>query len=331
MLISRTPLRVSFAGGGTDFEQFYKSKSGVVVSAAIDKFVYVVVNERHDEKIYLNYSKREVVDRVEDIQHELIRESMKEVGILGGIEICCMADIPSSGSGLGSSSSFTVGILNALYQYAGRPMAAETLAAMACTIEIERCGKPIGKQDQYIAAYGGLNAFEFKPDNSVSVSPLGLSASQLERLSAKFMLFYTHITRSSEEVLKQQVKNISSPETQAILTQMRQQAIEAKKILARNKPKEIGALLKQGWEHKKKLASGITLPEIDALYSRALEAGALGGKLCGAGGGGFLLLCVPASKQAAVRQALSRYREMPFRLEPFGSRIIFSQRGFSWK
>ena len=208
MLIVQTPLRISFAGGGTDLEEFYKDETGMVVSATIDKYIYIIINERYDDKIYVNYSKKEIVDKPEQIEHELVREALLMANVEKGIEVTSLADIPSEGSGLGSSSSVTVGLLNALYQYKGRQLAADWLAAKACQIEIEKCKKPIGKQDQYAAAYGNINVFIFNKDGLVTVNNVMLSEAAFRRFESNLMMFYTAVTRKSETILKKQREDI---------------------------------------------------------------------------------------------------------------------------
>lgn len=324
MIITQTPLRISFAGGGTDFRGFYEKDYGSVVSTAIDKYIFVVVKERFDDRIRIGYTRTEMVDRVDDIEHELAREAMRMVGITSGIEISTMADIPSEGSGLGSSSTVTVGLLNALYAYKGEIATAETLARNACEIEIGVLGKPIGKQDQYIAAYGGLKHFRFLPNEEVEVSQIGLEAGAKRRLCESLLLFYTGVTRQSSAVLSEQQSNIQAK--MAVLTEMRDQADEIARQLTLGAVASVGQTLREGWVKKKQLASGITNPEIDNLFELAMSAGALGGKVTGAGGGGFFLVCTPPENRATVRKKLSHLRELPINLERDGSKVIFNVR-----
>lgn len=324
MIITQTPLRISFAGGGTDFKDFYERDYGAVVSTAIDKYIFVVVKERFDDKIRVGYTRTEMVDSVDEIQHELVREAMRMVGISKGIEIDTMADIPSEGSGLGSSSTVTVGLLNALYAYKGEIAPAEVLARQACQIEINVLGKPIGKQDQYIAAYGGLRYFRFLPGESVEVTAIDLDSGARQRLAESLLLFYTGVTRQSSEVLSEQKSNIASKI--AVLTEMRNQADELARQLKLGAVASIGQTLREGWLRKKQLASGITNPAIDELYDMAISAGALGGKVTGAGGGGFFLVCTPPENRAAVRKRLAHLRELPINLERDGSKVIFNVR-----
>jgi len=329
LIISQTPLRISLVGGGTDLKSFYYKEDGMVLSAAIDKYVYVVVKERFDEKIYINYSIKEIVDDVSDIKHNLVREAMKKAGMKGGVEITTLADIPSEGSGLGSSSSITVGLLNAFYNYIGNQVTSEEIARKACEIEIDICKKPIGKQDQYIAAYGGLNKIIFHPDDSVSVFRLPIFNSDFRRLGSNLLLFYTNKTRKADVILVKQKMNTEIK--RGVLRTMRHLVPELEKALIDDKFDELGNLLHKNWLLKKSLVSSISNTEIDSMYEKAIKAGALGGKICGAGGGGFLLLYVPRDKQDAVRSLLKNYRELPFMLDPYGSRIIFNVRSYSTK
>ena len=321
MIITQTPLRISFAGGGTDFQGFFREHGGCVIGSAIDKFVFCIVKERFDDKIYVNYSRKEVVDSPEELEHELVREAMRKVGVSRGVEISFLADIPAEGSGLGSSSSVTVGVLNALYHLKGITPTPEQLALEACEIEIDIVGKPIGVQDQYFAAYGGLRFMRFGP-RGVEVESVAASREILEDLDNMLMLFFTGRTRQAVSTLIEQKANIRA--RTPVLKAMAQQVGIVREILESGSLGALGPLLNEGWAHKRKLASGISSPGMDMIYERALDAGALGGKISGAGGGGFFLLCVPSEKRQAVRRALSDLREMPFRLEKSGSRVAFS-------
>jgi D-glycero-alpha-D-manno-heptose-7-phosphate kinase len=324
MIITQTPLRISFAGGGTDFADFYGREGGCVVSSAIDKYVFVIVKERFDEKIRVGYSRTEMVDSIDEIEHELVRESLRKVGIKSGIEISTMADVPSEGSGLGSSSTVTVGLLNALYAYKGEMRTAEDLARQACEIEIDILGKPIGKQDQYIAAYGGIRRFRFLPDENVEVDEVKLDKEHKRLLQESLMLFYTGVTRQASSILGEQKNNIDT--RMDVLKKMRDQAETLYRYLSENQVEKLGEVLKEGWNLKKTLANGITNSSIDTLYEKALEAGAIGGKVAGAGGGGFLLIFCPPEKRANVRKALCELRELPFGLERDGTKVIFNVR-----
>lgn len=324
MIISQTPLRLSFLGGGSDLPSYYRAKGGAVLSTSIDKCVYVTVSQKFDQAIRVSYSKTEEVDDASRIEHPIVREALAKLGITGGIEITSVADIPAKGTGLGSSSSFTVGLLNALHAYNGRHASADRLAEESCDIEIVRCGEPIGKQDQYAAAFGGLNFIRFNQDDSVDVQKVLCRPDTLETLQSMLLVFYTGITRSASGVLAEQSANLAS-ETDKIST-MDRMVSSAEAILGdlqANRLDTIGEALHESWCLKKSLASGISNPTIDRAYEAAMAAGAQGGKILGAGGGGFLLFVVPLEKQASVRSALSGLRETPFRFSKTGSRIIF--------
>lgn len=329
MIITQTPLRISFAGGGTDFREFWQEHGGGVVSSAIDKYIHVIVKERFDDLIVLNYSSRENVENVEDIQHDLIRESMKKTGVHKGVEITTLADIPSEGSGLGSSSSVTVGVLHALYAFQNELVPAEKLAQEACEIEIDILNEPIGIQDQYIAAFGGLRFFDFKQNGLVEVKDLALTPWESLLLSSRILLFFLNNTRRSSSILNEQKSNISNKvET---LKRMRDMARNVYREMNGNNLDYLGRILHQGWEEKQGLASRISTSEIDEIYETALQKGVTGGKVAGAGGGGFLMLYVPRENQEKVRAALGNLRELPFMFEPDGSKVIFNQRRFKWK
>lgn len=320
MIISRTPFRISFAGGGTDLPAFYRKENGAVTSTAINKYMYVTINKRFDGTIRVSYTKTEIANSVDEIKHELVREALKMTCVEGGVEVTTMADIPA-GTGLGSSSSLTVGLLNALYAYQGKFVSAERLAKEACKIEIDIVKEPIGKQDQYIAAYGGLQHIRFNKDEGVFVDPVICNNSTKETLSQNLMLFFTGITRSANTILSEQNKK-----TEINIGVLRKIRVLSEKIndsLTKNNLIEFGKLLDEGWQLKKKLASGITNELIENCYNKALKAGALGGKLLGAGGGGFILLYCEKEKQDKVRKALSSLKETKFSFEPQGSKIIY--------
>jgi len=326
VLITQTPFRISFAGGGTDLKEFYEHETGKVISTAIDKYVFVIISERFDSKIYINYSEKEIVDSVAEIKHELVHAAMLKTGVSKGVEITMLADIPAGGSGLGSSSSLIVGLLNALYIFRGEQVPAERLANEACEIEIDVCKKPIGKQDQYIAAYGGLREFTFYKDGSVKQEKIDLTSGEYRNFGSSLLLFYTAKTRKSAEILTEQRSNTHL--NLEYLKKLKLLVSQVHNALGSRQFHLIGDLLQEGWYLKKKLASKISNPEIDAMYEMALSAGALGGKISGAGGGGFLLLYVPGHKQDNVRNALKNYRELPFLLERDGSKVIFNLRRY---
>jgi D-glycero-alpha-D-manno-heptose-7-phosphate kinase len=324
MIISRTPLRISFAGGGTDLPAFYRQVPGAVVSTAINKYIYITVNKKFDHQIRASYSITEMVDSIDELKHELIRAALRLVGIDGGIEITSISDIPSQGTGLGSSSAYTVGLLNALYAYQGKLVGAERLAREACKIEIDICGKPIGKQDQYIAAYGGLDYFRFLPDEAVEVVPLLASREARDKIESHLLLLYTGMTRSADTILSEQSRNTQErTDTSTGLCRIANLAEEMRNAFIQNDLTEFGCLLHEGWLEKCKLANGISTPTIDRWYNIALQNGALGGKILGAGGGGFLLIYARPDRHDAIRSGLPELRPIPFRLEPHGSRIIY--------
>ena len=256
MIITQTPLRVGLVGGGTDLPSYYRQHGGRVLNTAIDKYVYVVVKQRFDDDIYLNYSRKEIVSQVEDVEHDLVREAMHMAGVRGGVEITTLADIPSAGSGLGSSSSVTVGLLQALFTYQGRQLCAEELAERACTIEIDRCGKPIGKQDQYAAAYGGICDLRFGPGDSVQTQQICLPPERHRAFQDQLMLFYTGITRTADTILGEQQANI--PDKLAQLQQLKDLAAEAVTGLRSGRPEVVGMALGKSWEAKRQLAQGVS-------------------------------------------------------------------------
>lgn len=324
MIIVQTPLRISFFGGGTDFPSFFMEEGGCVLSSAIDKYIFVTVKERFDRKLRVGYTQTEMVDDVDSIRHDLIRECLRLTGICEGLEVTTMGDIPSEGSGLGSSSTVTVGALQAMYMQLGEIVSAERLAREACAIEIDTLKKPIGIQDQYIAAYGGFRFFEFRSDGEVSVEKIRLSVEAYRMLNDNFLLFFTGVSRKADTVLKEQKSNIKDRLTE--LRMIKQMAYEARHDIEMGNFDAIGSLLHQSWELKKRLSRTVSNGTINEIYDSARRAGALGGKITGAGGGGFLLLYTPYERQAAVRNALSGLQELPFRLEGDGSKVIFNYR-----
>ncbi len=322
MIITQTPLRIGLVGGGTDLPSYYREHGGRVLNCALDKYVYVIVKQRFDDDIYVNYSRKEIVSQVSELEHELVREAMGLTGVTSGVEITTLADIPSSGSGLGSSSAVTVGLLHALSAYQGRPVTARQLAEWACSIEIEHCGKPIGKQDQYIAAFGGIRDIRFGPGDEVIAEELALSAAARRALQQQLMLFYTGVTRSADPILAEQNANVEATRHQLDL--LRDLAGFAAERLCSGDVDAIGPAVREGWEAKRKLASGVSNGQIDLAVSRALDAGASGAKLTGAGGGGFLLVICPIEQQPAVRQNLADMRELPVKLDRLGSRVVLN-------
>lgn len=324
MIVVQTPLRISLMGGGTDFRQFFLSEEGCVISSAIDKYIYVIIKQRYDNQIRVGYTRTELVQDVDEIQHDLVRECLRYTGISGGVEISTMGDIPSEGSGLGSSSTVTVGLLNAMYAYLGTPVDQSKLAQQACEIELDILGNPIGEQDQYIAAYGGQRFIRFGRDGAVQVETLGMNAEQLRRLNQNLMLFFTNVTRKAETILSEQVQNMD--ERLEILREMKCLAMQTKESLIADELDMLGCMLHKSWLLKKQLASKISNSAIDEVYEVARRSGALGGKITGAGGGGYLLLYCPREKQDSVRAAMRCFPELPFHLERDGSKVIFNYR-----
>lgn len=311
-------------GGGSDLAAYYEHEPGFVVSTAIDKYIYITVNARFDRGIRASYSVTEIVDRLGDLKHELIRESLRLTDVLEKVELTSISDVPSSGSGMGSSSSYTVGLLNALHAYNGRQASAATLAQEACQIEIDICRKPIGKQDQYMAAYGGLQCLRFNPDGSVFVDPVICRPETTLELQRRLLLLYTGLTRSANPILAQQTANTAtSAATRSTLRAMTALAETMRASICANDIDRFGEMLHEGWILKKTLAQGITSPTIDDWYERARARGAVGGKLLGAGGGGFLLVYARPEHHAAIIAGLPELLAVPFRFEPQGSKIIY--------
>jgi D-glycero-alpha-D-manno-heptose-7-phosphate kinase len=324
MIISKTPLRMSFVGGGSDLPSFYREFGGAVLSTAIDKHIYITVNKRFDDSYRVSYSRTEEVPSIDEVQHPLARECLKLTACTDGIEVTSIADIPARGTGLGSSSSFVVGLLHALHAYAGRYVSAGQLAEEACRIEIEKCGEPIGKQDQYAAAFGGLNVIRFHPDDHVDVEPVICRPGVLAELQSQFLTFYTGATRSASALLAKQSQDVAADqEKQRCLKRMVALVDDTRHALQAGKLEEFGALLDENWRLKASLTSGISNEQVDRWYRLAREAGAWGGKLLGAGEGGFLLVQAPLDRHEAVKRALADIRHVPLGFERSGSQIIF--------
>ena len=323
MIIVQTPLRISFFGGGTDFPSFFRQQGGCVLSTSIDKYIFVTIKSRFDRKLRVGYTKTEMVDHLDEINHELIREAFRKTKIHAGVEITTMGDIPSEGSGLGSSSTVTVGALHAMHAFLGELPSAEQLATEACEIEIDTLGAPIGIQDQYIAAYGGFRFLEFHPTGHTSVERIELDENLQRQLNENTMLFFTGLTRKANHILGEQKTNIRN--RMQVLREMKQLAYQAREEILKGNIDCIGELLHESWRLKKTLASKISNGAIDEMYNTARKAGALGGKITGAGGGGFLLLYCPHERQRHVRQALG-LQELPFKMVKDGSKVIFNYR-----
>jgi len=325
VIVSKTPLRMSFVGGGSDLPAYYREEGGAVVSTSIDKYMYICVNRKFDGRIRLSYTRTEEVDTPLEIQHPLVREALDIVGIRGGIEIASMADIPSRGSGLGSSSTYTVGLLNALYAYLGRYVSKEALARLACEIEIDRCKEPIGKQDQYAAAYGGLNLIRFHADEEVSVDPIICQPQLLAALEASTLVLFTGRTRSASAVLANQSAAMRNSDRRVMMRRMVELAFDFKRELESGRLDAVGALLDENWRLKAQLSQGITDSQIDDWYAAGLAHGASGGKLLGAGNGGFMMFFAPPERHAAIVEALPGLQPVKFHFERNGAQIVFFQ------
>lgn len=321
MIITRTPLRISFAGGGTDLPAFYREYGGgAVCAASIDKFIHVLVNEKFDRSIRVAYSKTENVEHPDELQHPLFREALKLTGVHEAVEIHSIADIPGEGTGLGSSSTFTVGLLNALHAHQGQLRDPTQLAEEACHLEIDVLKGTLGKQDQYAAALGGIQYIEFRADETVRGTPLPLSIAARQEFSRHLSLFYTGITRQAQGILKSQ--DSRTGQNKDTLIAIRGLALETRDAIVKHDWPEVGRLMDVGWQLKRSLANGISTGAIDESYARARAAGAYGGKVTGAGGGGFLLMIHPPEQATALAEALAPMRRFPVEIGSEGSRIL---------
>jgi D-glycero-alpha-D-manno-heptose-7-phosphate kinase len=326
VVMTQTPLRISFAGGGTDLPDFYRHDTGAVLSAAIDKYVYVTVkghSEFFNEPIRLNYSTTEQVNRIDELDNNIARECLRFLAIDPPVYISTVGDMPAS-SGLGGSSAFTVGLLNALHAFRGERVTAGQLAEEACHIEMDVLAEPIGKQDQYAAAFGGLNLFRFEQDGLVTVEPQRVVRGAVPELFESIMMFWTGHQRPASSVLAEQKANTMSKID--VLTRMRDYAYDLRSLCAGEHidPLQFGEVLDSNWNLKRQIASTISNDRINEWYDRALSAGAKGGKICGAGGGGFLMFIVEPENQENVRNALSDIESVNVGFEVHGSRILFS-------
>jgi D-glycero-alpha-D-manno-heptose-7-phosphate kinase len=325
MIVSRTPYRISFVGGGSDLAAYYRRRPGAVIAMSISRYMYVAVSKRFDDTIRVSYTRTEIVDDVNQLKHDLIREAMKLTGVTSGVEITTTGDIPA-GIGLASSSTLTVGVLNALHAYRGRSVTADRLAKEACEIEIDRLRKPIGKQDQYIAAFGGFQHFRFNCDDTVAVNPVVCNADARARLIDDLMLFYSGMQRDSADVLTDARRQISNNgHTQVALDQLVDLVDEFRTAISSEHLSCVGPLLHRGWLLKKKMSRLVSNADLDRFYAAARRAGATGGKVAGAGGGGCLLLVVPKKTRARVRRTLVGLglKEIPLGYEHQGSRLVY--------
>lgn len=324
MIISRTPLRMSFLGGGSDMAAFYRSEVGAVLSTAIDKYIFVTVSKKFDNGVRVAYSKTEEVTSAAEVEHNLVRAALNRLDIRGGVEITTVADIPAKGTGLGSSSTFTVGLLNALSAFKDRFASQEYLAREACDLEINVCGEPIGKQDQYAAAYGGLKLYEFLGDESVRVTPIICKPRTVKNVERHLLVLYTGITRSASALLQTQTSEVkASSDKRAALRRMVELTYQLKRELENDNWQAFGEMLHENWTLKKSLAPGISSNEIDEWYEAGRAAGATGGKILGAGAGGFLLFFAPPETHNAIAHRLRKLRRVQMGFEQAGSQIIF--------
>jgi D-glycero-alpha-D-manno-heptose-7-phosphate kinase len=324
MIVSRTPLRMSFVGGGSDLPSYYRQKGGAVLSTSIDKYIYVTVNKKFDSDIRLSYSLTENESSAKQIKHPIVRNALSFLGIERGIEITSISDIPSHGSGLGSSSSYTVALLHALYSYQGKSISKEELGRLSSYIEIDLCGDNIGKQDQYAASFGGLNLIEFNEDDSVVVSPVICKPETILRMEESILVFYTGRTRSASSLLNDLSENMKRPRKRALMSDMVSIAYEMKDLLENNDVDFVGELLDKNWKLKRQMTLGISDAQIDDLYNKGILAGATGGKLLGAGNGGFIMFFAPKEKHVNITKAMKNLKSIPFSFEGGGSKIVFS-------
>jgi D-glycero-alpha-D-manno-heptose-7-phosphate kinase len=326
MIISRTPLRISFVGGGSDLPTYYRRFGGAVISTSINLFVYVTINRKFDDRLRVSYSRTETVGSAAELEHPIVRTVLQRVGIAGGLEITSIADIPSSGSGLGSSSAFTVGLLNAIHAYRGEFSGRKELAEAACEVELDELHEPIGKQDQFASALGGVNYLRFNPDDTVDVEPLTHMRSTLARLEASLLMFYMGHRDVASVVLSQQQHNLECDKgRQDTMRRMVELTECMRKDLEAGNIESFGEILHEGWMLKSTMAKGITNKAIDDIYSRARKAGALGGKVLGAGGGGFFLVAAPPERHPKILDALKDLRPIDLCFETLGTTIVFSE------
>jgi D-glycero-alpha-D-manno-heptose-7-phosphate kinase len=331
MIISKTPMRFSFVGGGSDLASYYRRYGGSVLSTSINKFVYITVNKRFGSGFRISYSKTEETNCVADIEHKIVRNTLLKLGIDGaghdgGVEITSVADIPSRGSGLGSSSAFTVGLLHALYAYLGLYRSKADLAREACEIEIDRCGEPIGKQDQYACATGGMNVITFNPDDTVTIEPVVAKPEVIRKIESELLMFHTGTARAASDILRLQIDAVSTNrEKQRSVAKMVEMVFALRDSIASGDTSMVGPILHEGWLLKKSLSGGISNSAIDDAYYAARNAGARGGKLLGAGGGGFLVFSAPEDRHRSIIETLAPLVHVVFQFERNGAAIVFYQ------
>jgi D-glycero-alpha-D-manno-heptose-7-phosphate kinase len=326
MLITRSPLRISLGGGGTDLPSYYAEHGGFLISAAIDKYVWITLMRPFVRGVFLKYSKIEHVQKVEQIEHPIVREAFAMMGITElQHEITTLADIPA-GTGLGSSGSFTTALLKALYSFERRLLLPGDLARLACELEIDRLGRPVGKQDQYIAAYGGITCFEFDRSGEVRAEPLAMSQTTLHELEDHLLLFFTGFSRSASDILKDQDVRTKQADTSMVdgLHYVKELGYRSRKALEEAKPAVFAEIMHEHWDRKRQRSSGMSNPKIDEWYERGRKAGAIGGKLVGAGGGGFLMFYAPEPQRVRAAMAEVGLEEVRFRFDFDGTRVVFS-------
>ena len=326
MIIARSPLRITLGGGGTDLPSYFREYEGFVVSAAIDKYLYVNVMRPFSEGIYLKYSQLEHVEKIADVRHPIIREALDMLGFLTPqVEIITLADIPA-GTGLGSSGSFTTALLKALYTHRKRHLHQEELAELACHIEIDRLGEPIGKQDQYIAALGGVTCFTFHKDDKVTATPLGISMDTMFNLEDNLLLFFTGFSRSASDILKDQQVKSQKNDVDMLnnLHYVKDLGYRSRDALEAGNTILFGELMHEHWEHKKRRSGGMSNPQIDGWYALGMQSGAVGGKLVGAGGGGFLMFLAHDRNKLRNAMAKAGLEEVRFKFDFEGTKVVMS-------
>jgi len=326
MILTRTPFRMSFVGGGSDLPSYYKEKGGAVLSTSIEKYMYITLNKKFDDDIRLSYSITENTSSMEQIKHPIVRNALQLLNIQGGIEITSISDISSKGSGLGSSSSYTVGLLHALYEFQGKNVSKEELGRLSSHIEIDLCGDRIGKQDQYAAAFGGLNVIEFNQDDTVDVKPIKCKQETIQKLEESIIVFYTGRTRSASVILNNQSDNMKQASKQELMSEMVSLVYEMKSLLESDQVELVGELLHKNWRLKCQMAKGITDPEIDEWYNKGMYSGATGGKLLGAGNGGFIMFFAPKERHKDIEKSLTDLKKVSFTFDSAGSKLLFSDK-----
>jgi D-glycero-alpha-D-manno-heptose-7-phosphate kinase len=324
MIVSRTPLRMSFVGGGSDLPSYYRQAGGAVLSTSVDKYMYITINKKFDNDIRLSYSVTENESCTQQIKHPIVRNTLELLNIRGGIEITSISDIPSEGSGLGSSSSYTVALLHALYAYKGESASKEELGRLSSHIEIDLCGDKIGKQDQYAAAFGGLNLIEFNEDDSVVVSPVICKPETIKKMEESIIVFYTGRTRSASALLSEQSDNMKKADKRELMSNMVSLAYDMRNLLENDDVESLGELLNKNWQLKRQMTVDISDSQIDGWYSKGILAGATGGKILGAGNGGFMMFFAPKEKHARITKVMKGLQRVPFSFDNSGSKIIFS-------